>query len=104
MQNVDTRSAPQIVTPTNSQGGNLIISRIQTQGDFAETNDCPRVRPVGVSCTINMTFAPTAGEIGKAPLSLLTAELAAPKRGALGNRQKRNDSSGTVTPKALKSL
>jgi hypothetical protein len=43
-------------------GGNtaLSISSIATQGDFAQTNNCPSSIPVGSNCIINVTFTPTA--------------------------------------------
>jgi hypothetical protein len=43
-------------------GGNaaLSISSIATQGDFAQTNNCPSSIPVGSGCIINVTFTPTA--------------------------------------------
>lgn len=46
-------------------GGNaaLSISSIATQGDFAQTNNCPSSIPVGSGCTINVTFTPTAAGI-----------------------------------------
>jgi hypothetical protein len=46
-------------------GGNtaLSISSIATQGDFAQTNNCPSSIPVGSGCIINVTFTPTAAGV-----------------------------------------
>ena len=46
-------------------GGNtaISISSIATQGDFAQTNNCPSSIPVGSGCTINVTFKPTAAGV-----------------------------------------
>jgi uncharacterized membrane protein len=59
-QNVGTTSGSQAVTLTNNGTGPLSISSIAASGDFAETNTCPSTLPVGASCTIDVTFNPTA--------------------------------------------
>ncbi len=35
------------------------VGRISTQGNFAETDDCPATLAPGSSCTLSVTFAPT---------------------------------------------
>jgi Abnormal spindle-like microcephaly-assoc'd, ASPM-SPD-2-Hydin len=64
-QMVNTASAPRAVTVTNT--GNTpqpVRGRINgTPGqwqDFASTNDCPTILAVGASCTLNITFTPSA--------------------------------------------
>ena len=44
-----------------SNGGNaaLTISAISASGDFSQTNNCTTLNP-GASCTVNVTFTPTA--------------------------------------------
>ena len=66
-QAVNTTSAPTPVTLTNSGLGPLTISSIATSGDFAETSTGATACPIGpatlaagASCTINVTFTPTA--------------------------------------------
>ena len=55
-----TTSAAQQVTVTNSGTGPLILSSIQTSSEFAATNTCGApVAPAG-SCTIQVTFTPSA--------------------------------------------
>jgi hypothetical protein len=64
-QVVGTTSAPRAVTVTNT--GNMpqpVRGRMSgTPGqwqNFASTNDCPTMLAVGVSCTLHITFTPSA--------------------------------------------
>jgi hypothetical protein len=50
----------QLATLTNPASVPLGISAITTSGDFAQTSDCPASLPAGQSCTISVTFTPTA--------------------------------------------
>ncbi len=59
-QTVGTTSAAQTVTLTNSGGEALTIASIVASGDFAQTNTCGSSLAPGVSCTIQVTFMPTA--------------------------------------------
>jgi hypothetical protein len=66
-QLVTTASMPQGVTITNTGTAPVTISNIAlsgtNSGDFAETNTCPANNSnlaVGVRCTINVTFTPSA--------------------------------------------
>jgi len=62
-QAVGTNSSSQPVFVTNvSKNQGLKISGVSTTGDFSETDNCVLPTPlvVGASCTINVTFAPTA--------------------------------------------
>ena len=60
-QAVGTVSAAQSVSLKNSGPTSLAFS-VSASGDFAETSDCPSslVLAAGASCTIMVTFAPTA--------------------------------------------
>jgi len=60
-QKVGTTSASQVVTLTNTGVVPLSIEGIATSGDFAQRNDCGGSLAAGTSCTISVTFAPTAG-------------------------------------------
>ncbi|MGO9272139.1 MAG: FG-GAP-like repeat-containing protein [Terriglobia bacterium] len=75
-QIVGTTSAPQRVTLTNSQGMAFSISIAITgteSGDFAEGNNCP-VSPSTLAangtCTINVTFTPTAAGARSAAVTI----------------------------------
>jgi hypothetical protein len=59
-QILDTVSAAQTSTLTNSANAMLAISSITATGDFAQTNNCGGSVSAGASCTISVTFAPTA--------------------------------------------
>lgn len=53
-------SQVQTLTLTNSGNAALSISGIQISGDFSETNDCPASLSASSSCTISVTFTPSA--------------------------------------------
>jgi len=53
-------SAPRTVTLTNSRSSAVTLSVQAATGDFSETNTCPGSLTGGTSCTISVTFLPTA--------------------------------------------
>ena len=63
-QNVGATSAAQTVTLTNTGTLALTITSITLTGtnptDFAQTNNCPSSLAVSASCTISVTFTPSA--------------------------------------------
>ena len=60
-QGVGTTSTAQTVTLTNTgEEGVLTITSIAVSGNFAQTNDCATLA-ASASCTVNVTFSPTAG-------------------------------------------
>src|SRR5205823_3430576 len=59
-QIVNTSSAAQGVTLKNNQTTALTISGITTSGDYTQTNSCGTSLAAGASCTVNVTFRPTA--------------------------------------------
>ena len=59
-QTVGTTSPAQAVTLQNPGTGAASISSIGASGDFAQTNGCGGSLAAGASCTINVTFTPTA--------------------------------------------
>ena len=59
-QAVATASAVQTVIVTNTGSAPLIISRIATEGDFNETDDCTAAPvEVNLACTVQVRFLPT---------------------------------------------
>lgn len=61
-QTVGTTSTAQSVVVTNTGANPIAVSAVTSTGDFAETNNCTSTPvPVEGSCTINVTFSPTAG-------------------------------------------
>ncbi len=59
-QRLNTQSSVQAVTLTNTGTGPLIISSIFASGDFKQTNNCVSPVVAHASCTISITFTPTA--------------------------------------------
>jgi hypothetical protein len=53
-------SAPQTITLNNSQSVALAISSIQINAPFSQTNNCGSSLSSGASCSINVTYRPTA--------------------------------------------
>lgn len=60
-QPLNTTSASQAVTLTNSGSASVTGIAISTTGSFAQTNNCSGTLAAGASCTINVTFTPTVG-------------------------------------------
>jgi hypothetical protein len=56
-----TASSAQAVKLTNSGNATLTLSSIAVSGDFAQTNNCGASLAASATCTINVTFTPTAG-------------------------------------------
>lgn len=59
-QSVGSSSTPQSVTVTNTGNAALAISGITASGDFNQSNSCGTGLLAGSSCSIYVSFAPTA--------------------------------------------
>ena len=59
-QQINTTSAQQGVTLTNTGTSSLTISSIAAGAPYAQTNNCPGSLAANANCTINVTFTPTA--------------------------------------------
>ena len=59
-QIVATRSSAQTVTLTNTGNGTLTLTAIATSANFGQTNNCGDSVAARGSCTIHVTFSPTA--------------------------------------------
>jgi hypothetical protein len=70
-QVTQTTSAAQTVTLTNSGKAALTIAGVSASGDFAQSNNCGAPVAVGASCTISVTFAPTAAGQRTGALTML---------------------------------
>ena len=57
---VGTSSAPINMTLTNHGFGPLNVVSVVANGDFSQTNNCTTGMAVGATCTISVTFTPTA--------------------------------------------
>jgi hypothetical protein len=69
-QTVGSSSAPQTITVTNLGTANLSISAIATQGDFSQTNTCGSALAPQTTCTIAVTFTPSASGLRTGTLTL----------------------------------
>jgi hypothetical protein len=58
-QPLNTTSASQTVTLTNSGTATMSNISVAISGDFAQTNTCGAALAAGSACTINVTFTPT---------------------------------------------
>src|SRR5579883_1078891 len=59
-QAVGTVSSPEVITLTNGQSTALNVSSVQIAAPFQQTNNCVGTVAAGASCTISVTYAPTA--------------------------------------------
>jgi hypothetical protein len=59
-QTVGTASSAHAVTVTNSGSSAATVSSIAASSAFAQTNTCGTSIAAGASCTVNVTFTPTA--------------------------------------------
>jgi hypothetical protein len=59
-QGLQTASTPQPVSLTNGGTAALNLSSIVATGDFSQMNSCGGSLAAGSSCTVNVTFTPTA--------------------------------------------
>jgi hypothetical protein len=67
---VGTTSSPQSVTLKNTGTVTLTISSVAASGDFPQTHTCGALLAVGASCTISVTFKPTASGTRTGTLSV----------------------------------
>jgi hypothetical protein len=69
-QTLNTSSAAQVVTVTNASASAVTVSSVVVAGDFAQTNNCSTVAANGGTCSISVTFAPTATGIRTGSLTI----------------------------------
>jgi hypothetical protein len=82
-QGLHTTSAVQTVKVTNNGTTALTFSNIAVTGtnagDFAQTNTCSNSLAVNASCTINVTFTPTASGARSGAISLTDSSAQSPQ-------------------------
>ena len=69
-QTVSTRSAPQVLTLTNTGNEALSPLKITRSGPFAQTDNCGGSVAAGASCAISVTFSPIDAGSGSGTLTL----------------------------------
>ena len=84
---IGTTSAAKVVTLSNNGTANLSISSIAitgaNAGDFAQTHTCGSSLAPGASCSIRLTFKPTASGIRTAALGVADNAAGSPQKTAL---------------------
>ena len=70
-QLINTPSASQAATLTNGGQADITITSISATGPFTQTNNCGTTVTAGTSCTINVTFQPTASGPQKGTLTVV---------------------------------
>jgi YVTN family beta-propeller protein len=102
-QALGTTSPAQLVTLINHGANSLTVSSIVPIGDFSETDNCvsptnPPI-PVGGSCTIQVTFTPTAGGTRNGQLKVTDSDPSSPQVITLSGTG--TGAGLTVTPSSL---
>ncbi|HEV2492095.1 MAG TPA: choice-of-anchor D domain-containing protein [Terriglobia bacterium] len=104
-QLVGTTSAPQPVTLTNSGNAALTINSIGISGanasDFAQSNNCPGSLAANASCTINVTFTPTAAGARSASVSIADNAPGSPQAVSLSGTGTAPAPAVTLSPTSL---
>jgi parallel beta-helix repeat protein len=82
-QNVGSTSGAQTVTLQNSGTSAVTGVSVSVSGDFAQTNGCGTAIAAGASCTVSVTFHPTAGGARSGSLSVASSAVNSPTTVAL---------------------
>jgi FG-GAP-like repeat/Abnormal spindle-like microcephaly-assoc'd, ASPM-SPD-2-Hydin len=86
-ENVGTKSSPQTVTLANVGTSPLAVTKISIAGtgasDFKQTNNCGTSVAAASNCTIDVSFAPTAGGTFNPSLTLSYKGVGSPQKVAL---------------------
>jgi hypothetical protein len=83
-QALNTTSAAQTVTVRNTGTAAAAISGVSVTGDFAQTGNCGTSLAAGASCTISVTFRPTASGTRTGTLTVGSVQVALSGTGAGG--------------------
>ncbi len=100
-QTVGTTSAAQIVTLKNIGNASLSITSIGVSGNFAETNNCGSTLAVSASCTVSVTFTPTATGTRKGAISFTDNGASSPQKLSLSGTAVAASPALTVTSSSL---
>ena len=80
---VDSTSSAQPVTVTNPGSSAVSMSSIGVTGPFSESNNCGTSLAAGASCTVSVSFAPTAAGAATGTLSVNSSAPGSPLTVAL---------------------
>jgi len=79
---VGSTSAAQAVTLKNNSSGSMTVSSVAVNGSFAQSNNCTTLA-AGASCTINVTFKPTAAGNASGTLTVTDTATNSPQTASL---------------------
>jgi hypothetical protein len=100
-QTVGTTSASQAVTVKNSGTGTTTLSIGTPTGDFAQTNTCSSTLAAGASCTVNVTFTPTASGTRNGSIAITDQASNSPQSVTLTGTGAAANFAVTATPTSL---
>ncbi len=104
-QTVNTTSAAQSVTLTNTGSAVLYITAMAitgtNSGDFAETNTCGSSVNASATCTISVTFTPTANGARAASVSITDGVTGSPQTVSLTGTGAAGTPSASLSPTSL---
>ena len=87
VQNSGITSAPQAVTVMNSGTAPLVVSSVQTSSQFVATSACPASVQPGNTCTIQVTFTPSASGTQTGTLTITDNAASSPQTVSLAGNQ-----------------
>jgi hypothetical protein len=82
-QALNTTSSAQTVTVNNTESTAVSVSSIAASGDYAQTNTCGASIAAGASCTVSVTFTPTAAGTRTGSLTIASNATNSPNTVAL---------------------
>jgi len=91
-------SGPQTVTLTNTGNAALSISSVGATGDFVAASGCGSSLQASASCTISVTFTPTAAGARSGTLTMTDNAANSPQTVSLSGTGETRQSTVTVTP------
>ena len=77
---VGLTSAAHTVTVSNVSNHSVVFSSIAASGDFSQSNNCPSTLAINYSCTISLTFTPTAAGARSGAITLKDNSPGSPKQ------------------------
>jgi len=94
-QTIGVASAAQAVTVKNAMSTALTVKSVAVSGDYSQTNNCGGSLAAGASCTVSVTFKPTAAGTRTGTLTITDGAVTSPQTVGL---------SGTGASATLKSI
>jgi trimeric autotransporter adhesin len=104
-QALNTSSTPQMLTVKNTSASAVTITGVTVTGanpgDYSETNTCPESLTAAATCTVSVTFKPTAVGARTASISIADNATGSPQTAALSGTGASSAVTLTVAPMSL---